>query len=166
MRWEGNHEWKIRKDLNGDGRGLLESSIKIFAWRDCEKVWVASWYPIIRPRFEPDISRNIICNEALFKPTASTYLEDKDLTCRPVDVKFAVGRVISVNALTREKVHDVLWSILVAICCCHLQSQPHSNRILARVRQPLIWGKCIVYYTHWKVRPTDLTNLPSFLHGV
>lgn len=69
------------------------------------------------------------------KLTDTTYLQDKDLACRPVDVKLAVGRVISVDALTREKVHDVLWSVLVAICCCHLKSQPHSNRILASASQ-------------------------------
>jgi hypothetical protein len=84
--------------------------------------------------FEPDNSKNrtlkshlvAVWYKAFQNKHAFTYPKDKDFACRPINVKFAVGRIISIDALTREKVYDVLWSVFVTICCCHLQSQIHS----------------------------------------
>lgn len=34
MRWEGDHEWRVCKDLEQGGRGLFEGTVLVFAWRD------------------------------------------------------------------------------------------------------------------------------------
>lgn len=36
MEWEDDHGWRAGKDLEGDGRGLLQGTILQFAWRDRE----------------------------------------------------------------------------------------------------------------------------------
>lgn len=45
-----------------------------------------------------------------------TYLQYEYFAGGAVDVEFAIGWIIRINALAREEVHDVLGTILVAIC--------------------------------------------------
>ena len=44
-----------------------------------------------------------------------TYLQHEDLARGLVDVKLALVWPVSVDALPGEEVHDVLWSVLVAV---------------------------------------------------
>lgn len=49
-----------------------------------------------------------------------TYFEHEYFPSGAVDVKLAVGRVVGVDPLPREEVHNILLSVFVSVCRCHL----------------------------------------------
>lgn len=49
-----------------------------------------------------------------------THLQHEDLAGGAVDVEFAVGRIVRINALAGQEVHNVLGSIFVTVGGRHL----------------------------------------------
>ena len=50
------------------------------------------------------------------------YLEDEDLSGGAVDVEHGLVRLVGVDALPGEEVHDVVLPVLVAVVGLHLRS--------------------------------------------
>lgn len=81
---------------------------------------------IYEKRSEAIISREVDClwskkqTRWKFCKYWLSYLEHEDLAGGPVDVELAVGRVVRVDTLPGEEVHDVLGPILIAVSGSHL----------------------------------------------
>lgn len=43
------------------------------------------------------------------------HLENKDFSRGPIDVKLGEIRLISIDTLSREKVHNIVFSVFVAV---------------------------------------------------
>lgn len=64
------------------------------------------------------------------------YLQNEYLSCGPIYVKLAVGRIVRIDTLSSQKIDDVLRPVFIAISCCNLKSK---GKLSVSLIMPLCW---------------------------
>jgi hypothetical protein len=67
------------------------------------------------------VARALNAEEQSLMHAIFPYLEHEYFSCRPVDVKLAVGGIVWVDTLASEEVDDLLGTILVSVRGGHLR---------------------------------------------
>lgn len=93
----------------------------------CRACWLAI---SIFALWSPCAPTNILCKyspllslEYFYVSHCCTHFQDEYFSSCAIDVEFAVGRVVRVDALTSQEVYDVLLPVFIAIGCRHLHTE-------------------------------------------
>lgn len=63
MRWEDDHEWWVKKDLEGGGHCLFDGTILEFMWRDWGNSWIAN--TVVKNRVPPECRCRLLPHTSL-----------------------------------------------------------------------------------------------------